>query len=121
MLQEAGTIDEANLAGEFCDAQDMTLCGYDDYCPNGRGHDPYPGGPIDEQIKYWDNALEESQRAPFCHLMGSFFSRQRGGVAPVLLDVGEVGGGRGREKSMVMDVPLLRTVPSKLGEGGGGG
>ena len=53
--------------------------------------------------------------------MGSFFSRQRGGVAPVLLDVGEVGGGRGREKSMVMDVPLLRTVPSKLGEGGGGG
>ena len=48
--------------------------------------------------------------------MGSFFSRQRGGVAPVLLDVGEVGGGRGREKSMVMDVPLLRTVPSKLGE-----
>ncbi|KAL3808817.1 hypothetical protein ACHAXA_001126 [Cyclostephanos tholiformis] len=67
MLQEAGTIDEANLAGEFCDAQDMTLCGYDDYCPNGRGHDPYPGGPIDEQIEYWGNALEESQWAPYSY------------------------------------------------------
>ncbi len=52
--------------------------------------------------------------------MGSFFSRQRGGVAPVLLDVGVVGGGRGRVESLVWDVPLLRTVPSKLGEGGVG-
>ncbi len=40
-----------------------------------------------------------------------------GVVAPVPRNVK---GGWGRKESMALDVPLPRTVPSKLGEGGGG-
>jgi hypothetical protein len=55
------TIDLSNLASLFCILVDMVLCGYDNYCPDGRGYDPYPGGPAEWHDMY--DALEESQRA----------------------------------------------------------
>jgi len=33
------------LAGNFCHSQSLLACGYDSYCPNGKGGDPYKGGP----------------------------------------------------------------------------
>jgi len=33
------------LAGNFCMRQSLLACGYDSYCPNGKGGDPYKGGP----------------------------------------------------------------------------
>ena len=54
-------INLSNLASLFCISVDMVLCGYNDYCPDGRGYDPYPGGPAELHDMY--DALEESQRA----------------------------------------------------------
>ena len=33
------------IAGNFCRSQLLLACGYDSYCPNGKGGDPYKGGP----------------------------------------------------------------------------
>lgn len=38
------------LAGLFCHTQSLFLCTYNDYCPSGRGSDPYTGGDIGPHI-----------------------------------------------------------------------
>ena len=62
--------DPVSLAGLFCDSQDMALCGYDEYCPGGRGGEPHNGGPPSLLLSSTGDShtwstLEETQWAPF--------------------------------------------------------
>eukprot|EP00571_Detonula_confervacea_P013403 CAMPEP_0172302862 /NCGR_PEP_ID=MMETSP1058-20130122/4506_1 /TAXON_ID=83371 /ORGANISM="Detonula confervacea, Strain CCMP 353" /LENGTH=313 /DNA_ID=CAMNT_0013013505 /DNA_START=41 /DNA_END=982 /DNA_ORIENTATION=+ len=50
------------LAASFCTEQKLWLCGYDSYCPNGQGSNPFNGGPPKAPNS---NTLEETQWAPF--------------------------------------------------------
>jgi hypothetical protein len=92
MLQEQESIDGSNLASLFCESQDMILCGYDDYCPDGQGYDPHPGGPADLQM-YWDNALEESQWAPYSYRTSLGSSVVNGGDWVQVGTISEMDGG----------------------------
>lgn len=62
--EENADIHSYDTAGLFCTSQNLQLCTYDVYCPNGQGTDPYPGGPpLPESHTF--NTLEESQWAPY--------------------------------------------------------
>lgn len=50
------------VAQNMCYLQDLELCPYDAYCPNGKGHDPFNGGP--PKTSNW-GTLKETQWAPF--------------------------------------------------------
>mmetsp|Transcript_18655 Transcript_18655/g.40377 ORF Transcript_18655/g.40377 Transcript_18655/m.40377 type:complete len:296 (+) Transcript_18655:101-988(+) len=51
-----------HIATNMCNRQSLTLCGYDAYCPSGKGGDPFHGGP--PKTSNW-STLEETQWAPF--------------------------------------------------------
>ena len=51
------------LAGLFCVSQDLFLCSYEDYCPNGIESTPFAGGPPDSVSNSW-STIEEVQWAP---------------------------------------------------------
>ena len=63
MHEETGAIIHTyDVAGMLCQKEDLWLCPYDSYCPNGKGSDPFNGGPPETHNS---DTLEETQWAPF--------------------------------------------------------
>lgn len=56
------TMHSNTIAASFCFMQDLWLCGYESYCPNGQGNDSFNGGP--PKAHNWET-LEQTQWAPF--------------------------------------------------------
>jgi len=47
------------VAGTFCYQQNLSSCDYDAYCPNGKGGDPFHGGPPEETMGWEDRKSEQ--------------------------------------------------------------
>jgi len=41
----SGSVHSWHVAQNMCYRQNLNMCPYDAYCPNGKGHDPFNGGP----------------------------------------------------------------------------
>lgn len=64
------------MAGLFCLEFDLFLCGYNEYCPNGKSKQPYKDGP--PKTANW-NSLEAVQWAPILTTETSDLSSNQGG------------------------------------------
>lgn len=47
------------VAGMFCHRQSLQSCDYDAYCPNGKGSDPFHGGPPEKTSGWEDRESEQ--------------------------------------------------------------
>merc|ERR1739838_480463 len=47
------------MAGTFCYRQSLEPCDYDAYCPNGKGSDPFHGGPPEKTSGREDRKSEQ--------------------------------------------------------------
>jgi hypothetical protein len=121
----AGGIDTHVVAEMFCRKTGMVLCDYGSYCPGGRGHAPYGGGPTPADVDATTTATPaNAQWAPF-------LPRQGGGRATMFGDaasprdwvqVGAVSAdGGGADENDHARCWTYADWSAEVGGGGGGG
>ena len=121
----AGGIDTHVVAEMFCRESGMVLCDYGSYCPGGRGHAPYGGGPTPADVDATTTATPaNAQWAPF-------LPRQGGGRATMFGDaasprdwvqVGAVSAdGGGADENDHARCWTYADWSAEVGGGGGGG